>query len=73
MNINKIEVVKFHERCSGLRGFRVIFSPDLLELIQVVRTKKRPITGQIVKVIHDDSYEQVEDLKKAENKDYSVG
>ena len=72
MSIKIIEVVEFHEWCSGLRGFRVIFSPDLLKLIQVMRTEKRPITGQIVKVVHDDSHKQVEDLRRAENKDYSV-
>lgn len=49
---------------SGSRGFRVIFSPDLLELVQMMWTKKRPVTGQVVEVVHDDSDKQVEDLRK---------
>lgn len=49
--------------CSGLRGFWVIFSPDLLKLVQMVWTKERPITGQVVEVVHNDGYEQVKDLQ----------
>lgn len=44
-------------------GFRVIFGPDPFELIQVVWPENGPITGQIVKVIHDDGNKQVDDLK----------
>lgn len=44
-------------------GFRVVFGPDPFKLIQVMRPQNGPITGQIVKVIHDDSYKQVDDLK----------
>lgn len=39
-----------------LLGFRVVFGPDPFKLIQVMRPKNGPITGEIVKVIHDDSY-----------------
>lgn len=48
-------------------GFRVVFRPDPLELIQVMGPKNGPITGKIVEVIHDDSYEKVDDLKKETN------
>lgn len=47
----------------GLRGFRVIFSPDLLKLIQMMWSQERPIPSQIIKVVHDDGYKEVEDLK----------
>lgn len=45
-------------------GFRVVFGPDPLELIQVMGPKNGPITGKIVEVIHNDSYEKVDDLKQ---------
>lgn len=44
-------------------GFRVIFRPDPFKLIQVMWPKNGPITGQVVKVIHDNSNKQVDDLK----------
>ena len=40
----------------------------------MVRTKNRPISCQIVKVVHDDSNEQVDDKKGAEHVErYKVG
>ena len=30
----------------------------------MVRPQNRPVPGQIIKVVHDDSYKQVDDLKK---------
>lgn len=45
-----------------LLGFRVIFGPDSLEFIQVMGTKDRPIPSQVVKVVHDNSYKEVDDL-----------
>lgn len=45
-------------------GLRIIFRPDPFKLIQVVRPKNGPVTGQVIKVIHDDSYEKVDDLKQ---------
>lgn len=31
----------------------------------MVRPQNRPVPGQIIKVVHDDSHKQVDDLKKA--------
>lgn len=45
-------------------GFRVVFGPDPLELIQVMWPEDGPITCQIVKVIHDDGDKQVDDLER---------
>lgn len=47
-----------------LRGFRIIIWPHSLELIQMVSAQHSPVPGQVLKVVHDDSNEQVNDLKK---------
>lgn len=44
-------------------SFRIIFRPDPFKLIQVMWPQYRPITGQIVKVVHDHSNKQVDDLE----------
>lgn len=44
--------------------FRIVFRPNPFKLIQVVGPKNRPITRQIVKVVHDDRYKQVNDLQQ---------
>ena len=41
----------------------IILGPDPHVLVQMMWAENRPITCQIVKVIHDDSDEQVNDLK----------
>lgn len=46
----------------NLLGFRVILGPDPFEFIQMMRTKDRPIPRQVVKVVHDNGYEEVDDL-----------
>lgn len=45
-------------------GFRIIFRPDSFELIQVVWPQNGPITSQIIKVVHDDGYKKVDNLKQ---------
>ena len=45
-------------------GIWVILRPQCDELIEVVRPEDGPITGQVVKVVHDDSHEQVDDLRQ---------
>ena len=47
----------------GLLCFRVVLGPDPLELVQVMRAQNRPITRQVIKVVHDDGDKQVDDLK----------
>lgn len=47
----------------NLLGFRVILCPDSFKLIQVVGTKDGPVPCQVVKVVHDDSYKEVDDLR----------
>lgn len=47
----------------NLLGFRVILGPDSLEFIQVMGTEDRPIPSQVVKVVHDNSYKEVDDLQ----------
>lgn len=46
------------------RGFWVILCPDGLKLIQVVRAQDGPVPCEVVKVVHDDSYEEVNDLQE---------
>lgn len=45
-----------------LRGLWIIFGPDFLEFVQVLRTKDGPVARQVVKVVHDDRHKQVDDL-----------
>lgn len=45
-------------------GLRIVFRPDPLELIQMMRAQNRPIACQIVKVVHDDGDEQVDNLRE---------
>lgn len=44
-------------------GFWIVFGPYPLKLVEVMRSQDGPITRQIVKVVHDDGHEQVNDLK----------
>ena len=46
-----------------LLGFRVVFRPESNELVKMVRTKNRPITSEVVKIVHDDRHEQVYNLQ----------
>lgn len=47
-------------------GFRVVLSPDPFELIQVVGPQDGPVTCEVVKVVHDDSHKEVNDLRAEE-------
>lgn len=47
-----------------LRGLWVVIWPDSFKLIEVMSAQHSPVSGQILKVIHDDSDEQVNDLRK---------
>lgn len=52
------------EQRPGVRGLGVVFCPDLLKLVQVVWTEEGPVPRQVVKVVHDHSDEQVQDLDR---------
>lgn len=43
-------------------GLRVVLCPDGLELVQVVRAQDGPVSREVVKVVHDHSHEEVDDL-----------
>ena len=42
---------------------RVVLGPESHELVQMVRPQNGPIASEIVEVIHDDSHEQIDNLK----------
>lgn len=63
VNIISSEVTETCVCVSLILGFWIVFRPDPLELVQVMRPKNRPIAGEIVEVVHDDGDEQVDDLK----------
>lgn len=48
-------------------SIRVVLAPQSNELVQVMRTQDWPVSGEIVKVVHDDGDEQVDDLNKESN------
>ncbi len=50
-------------------GIWVVLGPEAHEFVQVVRTKDGPIPGEVVKVVHDDGNEQVEDEKGADDEE----
>lgn len=41
----------------------IIFRPATDELVQMMWTQDRPIASEIIKVVHDDGHEQIDDLK----------
>lgn len=47
-----------------LLGFRIEISPKSHEFVEMVGAQDRPISGEIVEVIHDDGNEQINDLGK---------
>lgn len=47
-------------------GLGVVLSPDPLELVQVMGPEDGPVPCQVVKVVHDDSHEEVNDLRAEE-------
>ena len=42
-------------------GVRVVLAPEADELVEVVRAQDGPVARQVVKVVHDDRHEQVQD------------
>ena len=45
---------------------RVVLGPDPHVLVQMMRAENGPIACQVVKIVHDDSNEQVDDLQQGE-------
>lgn len=52
-----------------LRGFWVIVRPNPLKLVQVVSAEHGPVSCEILKVVHDDSDEQIDDLTEEQIKE----
>ena len=50
-------------------GIRIIFRPEMNKLSKMMRTQDGPITSEVVKVVHDDSNEQVENQEGADNEE----
>lgn len=50
-----------------LLGLGVVLSPDPFELIQVMGPKNGPVTCEVVKVVHDDSHKEVNDLRNVKD------
>ena len=50
-------------------GVWVVLGPEGHELPQVVGPEDGPVTGEIVKVVHDDGHKQVEDKEGAEDEE----
>lgn len=42
----------------------IILGPDGLEFIQVMRAQDGPVPCEVVKVVHDDSHKEVDDLQQ---------
>lgn len=49
-----------------LRGTGIVLGPDPDKLVQMMRTQDGRVSGQVVKVVHDDCHEQVEHEERAE-------
>ena len=47
----------------------IVFAPQMNKLGKMVRTKDRPIPCEVVKVVHDDGNEEVEDEEGADNEE----
>lgn len=45
-------------------GFRIVFCPYFFEFIQVMRTQYGPIPCEVVKVVHDNSDKEVDNLRR---------
>lgn len=41
----------------------VVLAPQTNELVQMMRPENRPITSQVVEVVHDDSNKQIDNLR----------
>ena len=50
-------------------GVRVVLAPEADKLVEVVGTQDRPVAGEVVKVVHDDGHEEVEDEEAADDEE----
>ena len=50
-------------------GIGIVFAPQMNKLGKMVGTKDGPIPCKVVKVVHDDSNEEVEDEEGADNEE----
>ena len=50
-------------------GIGIILAPEMNKLREMVRPKDGPIPGEVVKVVHDDGNEEVEDEKGANDEE----
>ena len=46
-----------------LLRFGIVLRPQVDEIVQMMRSQNRPVSGQVVEVVHDDGHEQVDDLQ----------
>ena len=47
-----------------VRCLWIVVRPNSLKLIQVVSTEHSPVSCEVLKVVHDDSNKQVDNLKE---------
>lgn len=45
-------------------GSRVVLSPYPYVLVQMMRPQDRGVSGQVLKIVHDDSHEKIQHLKE---------
>jgi len=50
-------------------GIRIIFGPKGHKLAQMMRSEDGPIPGEIIKIVHDDSNEKVENQEGTNDKE----
>ena len=48
---------------------RVVLGPEPNKLIKMMRTQDGPVSCQVVKVVHDDGHEEVEDEEAADDEE----
>lgn len=47
-------------------GVGIVLAPQPDELVQMMRPQYGPVPGQIIKVVHDDGDEQIDDQERAQ-------
>ena len=50
-------------------GVGIVFTPEVNKFGEMVGSENGPVPGQVVKVVHDDSDEEVEHEEGADNKE----
>ena len=50
-------------------GVGVVLAPQPDKLVEMVGSEDGPVPGQVVKVVHDDGHEQVEDEEGTEDEE----